>query len=59
MCLAIAYKENGDTKEKICENVTFVEFEETKTILTDILNRKNEVEAIPKSINLSDGIIIF
>lgn len=59
MCLATVYKEKDSGKEKICENISYVEFDNGDTILTDILNRKTVITAHPKTMDLSAGIIIF
>lgn len=59
MCLATVYKEDNSKKEKIGENIAFVSFEDEKVILTDVLNRKIEVSGKPKTMNLTDGIIVF
>ena len=59
MCLATVYRDNGETREKVCENIAHVEFDGSRTIMTDILKRKTEVEGFPKTMDLSGGVIVF
>jgi len=59
MCLAIAYRDQAVMQKIICENISHIELKKDSVVLTDVLNRKHEIEGKVTSIDLTEGVIII
>ena len=59
MCLSTVYKNEINDSTVLMKNVMLVECNGNKVILTDLMERRLEVEGTLKSANLTDGFVII
>lgn len=59
MCLATVYREAISQRKSLYENIALISFKGETLIFTDVLNRKFEIKARIKTIDLTEGIIIL
>lgn len=58
MCLSIVYKDKIDSKNILMKNVMSIQTENNHLILTDLMERKMEIDGNLKVANLVDGYVI-
>ncbi len=58
MCLSIVYKDKIDKKNVLMKNVMSIETFNNHLILTDLMERKMEIDGNLKVANLVDGYVI-
>lgn len=58
MCLSTVYSNSFSDSNIIAKNIMLIECEENKVILTDLMERKTEIEGTLLKANLTDGYVI-